>query len=157
MQERSYQKDPNIVSRKIADEGTVIFDFVKKLAKLRKLWCYRDVALLLRIFVSSLRISLSRSKSLLSLANPKRNQYNYSKEKIIKYVNSYSFLRRKLGLNNTCLTYSILLCRMLRSSGIDAQVNFASKKEENRMLGHCWVTVGDEKIKTTEQLIFNYP
>ena len=156
--EKRYQKDPNIVSRKIAHTRIVIFEnFVKKVAKLRKLWYYRDIALLLRVFVNSFRISLSRSDSLISLANPKQNHYNHSKEKMIKYVNFCSFLRRKIGLRNTCLTYSILLCRMLRSSGINARVNFASKKEENRMLGHCWVIVEGEKISSDFQPIFKYP
>lgn len=136
---------------------------------IKKILYYRDVGLLWKVFFTSLKISfvssvkkhqpplfLSSFKKTSSIENP-------DIDKITKYVNLYTFIRGKLGFKETCLTYSLLLYHMLRQAGIGAKINFGAKKTDFQsrtglnMIGHCWVTIGDEKKETNEQLIFNYP
>jgi len=125
--------------------------------RIRKLGYYRDIPLLSRTFFTSFKISLSSKSSKISLANARHNGSKKEKGKIIDYVNLCLYLRRRLGFKDSCLTSSLLLCSLLRQHGIDARVNFSAKKEKENMAGHCWVSVGDEKISSDYTLIFRYP
>jgi hypothetical protein len=86
-----------------------------------------------------------------------------NKDKIYDYVNLYFFIRRKLGIRDTCLTYSVFLCHMLIQAGVDAKINFGAKKAGfksgagSNMIGHCWVTVGEQEVITDYQLLFKHP
>lgn len=65
-------------------------------------------------------------------------------------------------MRDTCLTNSILLCRVLRQSGIRARVNFGVMKDSSgsggmNTAGHCWVTVAEEDISPPYPVIFTYP
>jgi hypothetical protein len=44
-----------------------------------------------------------------------------------------------LGLLNSCLSRSVVLCRLLRENGVDARVAFGLNKDGDRLAGHCWV------------------
>ena len=125
--------------------------------KIRKLGYYKDIPLLVHTFFTSLKVSLSPDDSLLSLAIPKKRRQSEQKEKIVKYVHFCLFLRKYLGFKDTCLTSSLLLCSLLRQYGVDAQMNFSAKKDREEMAGHCWVSVGNEKIACDYTLIFKYP
>lgn len=143
--------------------------FDEKIKTIKKILYYRDVKLLWRVFTASLKISfissIRRSQLLNFLVSPKKNiTKNADENRIIKYVGFCVFIRKKLGIRDTCLTYSILLCNILRRAGIDAKVNFGAKKREENgnpedlnLIGHCWVTIGNEKKETAEKLIFCYP
>ncbi|MDH5467427.1 MAG: lasso peptide biosynthesis B2 protein [Candidatus Aminicenantes bacterium] len=124
---------------------------------IRKLGYYRNLSLLSRTFFTSLKISLSSKSQLISLANPRQNGKAEEKEIIVKYAHLCLYLRRCLGFKDSCLTSSLLLCSLLRQYGIDARVNFSAKKDNEKMAGHCWVSVGDEKISSDYELIFRYP
>ncbi len=125
--------------------------------KIRKLGYYKDFPLLLHTFFASLKVSLSPDNSLLSLAIPKKRRKSEEKEKIVKYVHFCLYLRKYLGFKDTCLKSSLLLCSLLRQYGIEAQVNFSAKKDREKMEGHCWVSVEEEKIANDYTLIFKYP
>lgn len=125
--------------------------------KIRKLGDFKDVPLLWRVFLTSLKVSLSPDNSLICLANPREKKAAEEKEKIVKYVNLCLFLRRRIGFKDTCLFSSLLLCNLLRQYGINARMNFSAKKENEKMEGHCWVSVGEEKIVSDYTLIFKYP
>lgn len=125
--------------------------------RIRKLGYYRDIPLLSRTFFTSFKISIASRGSQISLANPRQNGKKEEKEKIVKYVNLCLYLRRRLGFKDSCLTSSLLLCSLLRQHGIDARVNFSAKKENEKMAGHCWVSVGDEKISSDYTPIFRFP
>ncbi|OQA88030.1 MAG: Bacterial membrane flanked domain protein [bacterium ADurb.Bin236] len=43
------------------------------------------------------------------------------------------------GLLNSCLSRSVVLCRLLRENGVDARVAFGLNKDDDRLAGHCWV------------------
>ncbi len=43
------------------------------------------------------------------------------------------------GLLNSCLSRSVVLCRLLRENGVDARVAFGLNKDGDRLAGHCWV------------------
>ncbi len=125
--------------------------------KIRKLEYYKDLRLLWRTFFTSLKVSLSQNNSFISLANPRPRKNAGEQEKIMRYVNLCLHLRRRLGFKDSCLTSSLLLCNLLRQNGINAHINFSAKKETEKMEGHCWVSVGEEKIVSDYTLIFKYP
>lgn len=138
-------------------------------AGIKKIFAYRDVGLLFKIFVISLKISFissvkGESAALAAIPGIKRRPLkNTNRNKINKYVAMCVFIRRKLGFSDACLMHSILLCYMLREAGVEAKINFGVKKAGPgsitglNSIGHCWVTVGNEKVDTDQKLIFNYP
>jgi hypothetical protein len=135
--------------------------------KLRKILYYSDIKLFFCILITSLkisyRVSILSCRNLLLLIKLKKNKIEkINMEKIINYVHFFLRLRKKLGLKDTCLTYSLLLCRILRKSGIDAKINFASKrdtllKEGFPFSGHCWVTLNEKDTSGEWEIIFRYP
>jgi len=125
--------------------------------KIRKLRYYKDFPLLWRTFFLSLKVSLSQNSSFISLANPRQKKNAEEKEKIVRYANLCLHLRRRMGFKDSCLTSSLLLCNLLRQNGINAHINFSAKKDTEKMEGHCWVSVGEEKIVSDYTLIFKYP
>lgn len=136
---------------------------------IKKILYYKDIGLLWKIFITSLKISftpfIKKQQPPLFLSSFKKTPSieNPDIDKITKYVNLYTFIRRKLGFKETCLTHSLLLYHVLRRAGVEAKINFGAKKTDYKsitglnMIGHCWVTIGDEKKESNEQLIFNYP
>ena len=127
---------------------------------LRKLKYYSNIILLTRIFLASFYILLARAHSLIPLANPELKGYgfkNNDREKLTRYVSLCVYIQSILGIKYTCLTYSILLCRILRQHGFDVNINFGVKKEDGNMLGHCWVTGENDRIPTDYEVVLNYP
>lgn len=135
---------------------------------IKKILYYRDIRLFWRIFVTALkfffRSSVKKHQSPLSLRFKKLSSVeNPDIGKITKYVNFYTFIRGKLGFKETCLTYSLLLYHVLRRAGVEAKINFGAKKTDFKsitglnIIGHCWVTIGNEEKETIEQMIFSYP
>lgn len=125
--------------------------------RIRKLGYYKDIPLLAHTFFTSLKVSLSPDNALLSLAIPSKTEKSERKEKIVNYVHFCLYLRKCLGFKDTCLRSSLLLCSLLRQHGFDARMNFSAKKDREEMAGHCWVSVGDEKMASEYTLIFKYP
>lgn len=134
----------------------------------KKILYYSDARLFFRISMISLMIFLRTSffscKALIALADSKKGKKTkVGTEKIIRYVHLFLRLRKKLGFKETCLTYSILLCRILREFGLDAKINFAGKKSETLstdtlpISGHCWVSLNGENETGDWNLIFQYP
>ena len=135
---------------------------------LRNVLYYSNLRLFFYILVTSLKISYRASsfshQSLIEVANQKKNKYiRNDEEKIIRYVRLYLRLRKKLGVKDTCLTYSILLCNTLRKFGLDAKISFAAKKETSLpaedfpLSGHCWVSINEKNTPSEWQPIFEYP
>ncbi|MBU0549689.1 MAG: lasso peptide biosynthesis B2 protein [Candidatus Omnitrophica bacterium] len=130
---------------------------------IKKVSYYKDWRLLLRVFVTSLRISFiclsGKAHLLLSLIPLETHKFtkNQDKEKIARYVYLCLFLRRILGIRDTCFMRSVLLCSILRQAGIEAGINFGSKKEDKEFLGHCWVNQNREDMISGYQLIFRHP
>lgn len=125
--------------------------------RIRKLTYYRDFALLFRAFFISLKISFSPNRFLIPLANPKRKGKSEAREKIFRYAHLILYLRKLVGFRDTCLISSLLLCNLLRQSGIGAQVNFGARKDGRKMAGHCWVSIDNEGSPVDWQTIFKYP
>jgi hypothetical protein len=128
----------------------------------KKLFYYSDIKLLSEAFCTSIlifiKIHLFGCKDFVLLSNIPLGRFNLrEKTKVTRYCQFSMRLMRLFGLRDTCLTYSVLLCRMLRRSGLDARVNFGAVKEDGGLIGHCWVTVGDERADPSFKLIFEYP
>jgi hypothetical protein len=139
------------------------------LEKTRKLLYYTDLRLLLKILITALKISfVSSTKGYHSViaSMPPTCTHVLSQtdiDKIYAYVNLYFIIRRKLGIRDTCLTYSVFLCHVLVQVGVNAKINFGAKmvgfKSEtgSNMIGHCWVTVGEQEVITDYQLLCKHP
>lgn len=139
------------------------------MGKTRKLLYYTDLRLLLKILITNLKISFVSSTkgyhSVIASMPPTRTDTpsQNHKDKIYNYVNLYFSIRRKLGIRDTCLTYSVFLCHMLVQSGVNAKINFGAKKvgfnsgTGSNMIGHCWVTVGEQEVITDYQLLCKHP
>ena len=139
------------------------------MGKTRKLLYYTDLRLLVKILITTLKISFVSSikgyHSIIASIPPARTNAlsQNNKDKIYDYVNLYFFIRRKLGIRDTCLSYSVFLCHMLIQAGVNAKINFGAKKvgfksgTGSNMIGHCWVTVGEQEVPTSYQLLCKYP
>ena len=125
---------------------------------LRKIFYYGNIMLLCRIFLTSLRVYFARPEKITKLADVTVKAKAGDRQKIVRYTGLCLRLRAGLGFKDTCLTNSVLLARMLRKHGIDAQINFGVRKnEKGKLAGHCWVTVGQEEIKPDWMLVCRYP
>ncbi len=136
---------------------------------LQKLQKYADFTLHLIVLAVFLKfIFVPREKLLMFIRAPlkTRGASNRNIEKIRSYVSIYLNIRRKFGVQETCLTRSLLLCRALRENGIDARVQFgvrAADAHERQMLddqktvGHCWVTVPGERVPHNFPLLITCP
>ena len=129
---------------------------------IKRIIYYKDWRLLLKIFLVSLKISLvcllGKSHLLLALIPPRklRSAKNQDKDKIIRYVNLCLFLRKKIGINDNCLTRSLLLCYALRQSGIDERLSFGVKRRNGKLIGHCWMDKGLDKVIDYQNILI-YP
>ena len=143
---------------------------VKRMRTLKKVLHYKDLRMLWTVFFTSLKISViscikGPHSAIISMPSVNTDmEEKYSRNEINRYVNLCVFIRRKLGICDTCLTYSILLCHMLRRAGVEAKINFGAKKREQKtnsgdlsLIGHAWVTVGEEELQLPYQKILQYP
>jgi hypothetical protein len=137
---------------------------------LKKVLHYKDFRILWTVFFTSLEISVIsciKGPHSAIISMPLINSgivKKYGRNEINSYVNLCVFIRRKLGIRDTCLTYSILLCHMLRWAGVEAKINFGAKKREEKinpedlnLIGHAWVTVDDEELHLPYKKILQYP
>ncbi len=62
-----------------------------------------------------------------------------SAEEIEKLVNRTLKAGSLLGGLNTCLTRSVIRCRLMRENGIDARVMLGLNKGDEELAGHSWV------------------
>ena len=127
---------------------------------IRRIWYYMgDTPTLLRAFFTYLRAYfLTPDSRLLEFANPGISGKPGDMERIRDCVGLCFRFGDKIGLNNTCLIHSVVLCRLLNRQGFNASVVFAAKKNENsRMIGHCWVNVNNTEINDNWHVIFNHP
>jgi hypothetical protein len=138
---------------------------------LKKLRATKDIHLLWRLFLSSVRLlfisrvrgyqAALQSVSSISLKSEKRQKADV--KKISDYVGTLVLFRRKLGFKETCLTHSLLLCSTLRANGVDAKINFGARKigeqtgDALAFTGHCWVTLHNQKGPADYELLFTYP
>ena len=97
------------------------------------------------------------------LPGVRSSRLNYGREKITRYVKALLSVLRHCGFSATCLNYSILLCYLLRWAGFEATINFGACKDKPASMpwpsltGHCWVTVEDEAIEDSYQILCSYP
>lgn len=125
----------------------------------RMIYYLRDIPFLLQTFLIYLRAYFFIPDSeLMALANPRTRSKPKDIDRIRNSVGLCFLLGTKAGMKNTCLIHSVVLCRLLNQHGFNASVVFAAKKnEENKMIGHCWVTVNNIEITDDWHVIFNYP
>lgn len=136
----------------------------------KKIFYYRDIRLHLYIFSASLKLPISffpeQNRRSIHRLNQKVSlkRKTEDKDKISRYISLYFRFLGKLGLRNTCLTRSALLCYVLRKHGFNAQMNFGIKADSGRenidpsFLGHCWVSEAHDDYKEQGyETISKYP
>ena len=137
---------------------------------LEKVLRYKDLRIHWKIFFTSLKISIiscikGYHSAIISIPSVNKGIVKkYSRDEINRYVNMFFVIRRRLGICDTCLSHSILLCHMLRLAGLEAKINFGAKKLEEKtnpegfnLIGHAWVTVDDEELCVPYERIMQYP
>jgi hypothetical protein len=148
-----------------------IYITVKGPNTLKKLRALKDIHLLWRLFLSSVRLLFTsrvrgyqaalRSVSDINVESQEKQKKDV--KKISNYVGTLVLFRRKLGFRETCLTYSLLLCRTLRANGVDAKINFGARKigeqlgDGSQFTGHCWVSLQNQESPVDYELLFTYP
>jgi len=105
---------------------------------LEKVLRYKDLRIHWKIFFTSLKISIiscikGYHSAIISIPSVNKGIVKkYSRDEINRYVNMFFVIRRRLGICDTCLSHSILLCHMLRLAGLEAKINFGAKKLEEK-------------------------
>lgn len=135
---------------------------------IKKFIKYSNLPLHARIARVSLMMAFYDDQALLGLIDvpvaEKSPRNNILEEKITSYVSLWLQARRFLGFRDRCVFRSFLLCHMLRKNNIDAKVNFGLKRADpggvsKEMLvdGHCWVSPGNEEMKTEYPFVIQRP
>ena len=125
---------------------------------LKKGLYYKDIKLLFSIFLDILYVSFTPNKSRLPLANiVKPFRSSCDTKKLKKYINFCFFIMQRMGIRPSCLTRSVIVCRILRSRGIDARIVFGCTWIEEQLKGHCWVQLDELPQKQTYFPVFSYP
>lgn len=123
-----------------------------------KLGDWRDLPLFVRVFFDSIRVSLARDEDILRLVEPKRSRKTVSCDRILRGVNVCFFLRRMMGLRNTCLNHAVVLARALRAHGVEARVHLGARKGgRDGIEGHCWVDVPGEEQAGDWHIVHSCP
>ena len=91
-----------------------------------------------------LSLALRRRSVLALISIPPAEKRSPLPEAVLMAMTLYFLkLRQILGLGDTCLTRSLILCRTLRQNGIRAAVAFGTRTcgtgREWPVSGHCWV------------------
>mgnify|MGYP005835070347 CR=1 FL=1 len=67
-------------------------------------------------------------------------------ETVLRCAGRWFALLDRLGLRLSCFPRSLVLARMLRREGHDAQLVFGVRSDNGRRKGHCWVSVQGRPI-----------
>jgi hypothetical protein len=111
---------------------------------------YRDAPLLIEIWAMQRRISRGggeRALSMLESTPVSRGRRTVARDakKIDHYVNLGLRIGGFAGAVDSCLTRSVIRAVLLRRSGVDARVAFGLNKSGERLDGHCWVVLPNDK------------
>ena len=138
------------------------------LTVIKKVIYYSDLFLHVTIIISMLIVMRYQSRGY-HLAVPtvvthhQRNSTSSFAAKLRRYCALWLYVRTRVGFHDKCYFRSVLTCRVLRRSGIDARLNFGTKKDDItigdgwHMTGHCWVSFGNETSVTDYPFVFQYP
>lgn len=129
---------------------------------------YRNIRLLFYVLFTSIRISFLKKGQLLKFIDIDiKNKSSQQKELeyLYRYICLCTTFRRLFGIMDTCLTKSLLQCRIYRDYGIDAKINFGLRQAtelepatlNSNITGHCWVTVDNCQVPHNFPFIFQYP
>ncbi|MFA6450733.1 MAG: lasso peptide biosynthesis B2 protein [bacterium] len=99
------------------------------------------VALALQIFEMQKRIGRDGGRTAFELLDcPVTGSLrSWTPDDLEKLVNRATRLGGMFGMLNTCLTRSVIRCRLMREAGVDARAVFGLDKHGGALAGHCWV------------------
>lgn len=145
-------------------QESLIRGLVRKVRQTREVlvW-YGDITLHARVLICLSRVFAARKSRLLTTANVPIGADSRTLEEVRRYVRLWLHIARRFRLRVTCFTRSVLLCRVLRTSGIEAGVSFGVIKNKQSvsklfgMAGHCWVEEAGEEDSGPWTLVLRYP
>lgn len=137
--------------------------------KLKKLWKFVETCDGLWLFIRigfwlalvSILLRLIPLPSILKLLTPKKpSKKKWQKDKLVNFISLWlgqdrAFFRR------SCLKRSLVLYRYLNLQKEPARFFIGIKKEDDKILGHAWIMLGEQKLFPDEninyKIIYTYP
>ncbi len=124
---------------------------------------YQDLHIHARVLMAFLRLIIAGKHNWMTLVDVPLGSGCYMPETVVRYVEFWLYLARRLGKGTTCLPRSVLLCRVLRQSGIEARITFGATKPPGGVLTplekirHCWVEEAGEGPSESWAPLLRYP
>jgi hypothetical protein len=116
-----------------------------------KIFGYPDVPLLVRAMWLQQQIAHREGRELLKLVDvPVKDGGRVDPERVIRYVAAACRVGGMFGYLNTCLARSVVACRILRESGMDARVVFGVRTTGELEDGHCWLGADGKTLEECE-------
>lgn len=116
-----------------------------------------------RVLMAFLRLIIVGKHSWMTLVDVPLRDGSYMPETVVRYVDFWFYLAERLGRGTTCLTRSVILCRVLRQCGIEARITFATTETPGGVLSplekvrHCWVEEAGERPPRGWAPVLRYP
>lgn len=113
----------------------------RQLSRSEQIWLLKAVVLLPVIYIATRLIGLKRCRALLGRIGGRKK--NLSQLEIESLVNSLPRLVA-IAANNglihvNCLPQSLALWWMLRLRGVESELHFGMRKENEQVKGHAWI------------------
>jgi len=123
---------------------------------IKKIIFYRNIYLIFRILYYQFLLTTAGGRRAFALLKDQKIYSNskMTRETIDRYVMFGLRIGAMFGLLNSCLTRSVILCRLYRENGIPARVAFGLTKGNGKLNGHCWL-VCDENSAPSQPEAFH--
>ncbi len=124
---------------------------------------YWDLRLHARVLLALVRFLITGKHSWMTLVDVPLGDGCYTPETVVRYVEFWLCLARRLGKGTTCLTRSVILCRLLRECGVEARITFATTETPGAVISslekvrHCWVEEAGEEASQGWVPVLRYP
>jgi hypothetical protein len=86
--------------------------------------------------------------------DPRGIQSDERQQAIVEFAGRVTRLRR--GRNANCLERSLIAYRFLSGAGARPQLVLGVGRTDDRVVGHAWVTVGDEPVFETTEVLSDF-
>ncbi|OGL41328.1 MAG: hypothetical protein A2043_05115 [Candidatus Schekmanbacteria bacterium GWA2_38_9] len=107
--------------------------------------------ILLLTIVLPVMVKISSLPKLMKILTPQKKKDNFSEEEIDRIVDATTLVLygRFSIFRPTCLKRSLVLYYLLNKAGLKVVMNFGVKKNNDRLDGHGWLTLGGKPYLET--------